>query len=163
MASGFVQESESAVFGSIKKKGSLVVSKGGKIRVSYDDGLLLVADGTHLVQYDPDARTAQRFDLRLARREAPILGLLLDPGALGEHFEVLPSGATGVRLKPRKPNLPVVELEGKGAVPTLLRWTDSTGARQLLRLTGPPGKLPADPFRFDAPPGTRWIGAAPKP
>jgi outer membrane lipoprotein-sorting protein len=160
LESPFVQESESAVFGSLKKRGQLSVARGGRLRVAYEGGLLLVADGRSLVQYDPDAHTAQRFDLRAARAEIPLLGLLLDPGGLPAHFGIQPGGGGRVRLKPRRDGVPEVELEGQGASPTLVRWVDASGAAQVLRLTAPrtPSSLPGSLFRFDPPAGTRWVG-----
>jgi outer membrane lipoprotein-sorting protein len=160
LESAFVQESESAVFGSLKRQGRLSVARGGRLRVAYDGGLLLVSDGRALVQYDPDARTAQRFDLRTAQSEVPLLGLLLDPGGLPLQFEILPMGGGKVRLKPKRAGNPVVELEGQGASPTLIRWVDASGATQVLRLTAPraPSSSPASQFRFDPPAGTRWVG-----
>jgi outer membrane lipoprotein-sorting protein len=160
LESPFVQESESAVFGSLKKQGHLSVARGGRLRVAYEGGLLLVSDGRGLVQYDPDARTAQRFDLRAAQAEVPLLGLLLDPSGLPVHFEIQPRGGGRVRLKPRRAGLPEVELEGGGASPTLIRWVDASGAAQVLRLTAPrtPTSLPESRFRFEAPAGTRWVG-----
>lgn len=158
--SRFTQESESAVFGTLRRQGSLAVARGGRMRAAYVQGLLLVADGRDLVQYDPDTRTAQRWDLRAARTEAPLLALLLDPGSVAAHYLAQPLDSRRLRLAPRRKDLPEVELEGRGATPTVLRWTDPSGAKQVLRLeavaTGP-----VDPaaFRFDPPAGTRWIGA----
>ena len=160
LESPFIQESESAVFGSLKKQGRLSVAKGGRLRVAYQGGLLLVSDGRSLVQYDPDARTAQRFDLRAAQAEVPLLGLLLDPGGLPLQFAIQPLAGGKVRLKPRRAGNPTVEMEGQGASPTLIRWVDASGAAQVLRLTAPRTvtSLPEPLFRFDAPTGTRWVG-----
>lgn len=160
LESPFVQESESAVFGSLKKQGRLSLARGGRLRVAYEGGLLLLSDGRSLIQYDPDARTAQRFDLRNAQSEVPLLGLLLDPGGLPHQFEVLPLAGGRVRLKPRRAGNPEVLLEGRGASPTVIRWVDASGASQVLRLAGPRSS-PAPPealFRFDPPAGTRWVG-----
>ena len=156
----FVQESESAVFGTLNRRGTLAGARGGRLRAAYDKGLILVADGKTLVQYDPDTRTAQRWDLREARNEAPMLALLLDPASTGAHFIVQPLDGGRLRLKPRRKDLPEVELEGSGSTPTILRWIDPSGARQVLRLEGvvAGAPLPAATFRFDPPAGTRWVG-----
>lgn len=156
----FTQDSESAVFGSIQRKGSLAVARGGRLRAAYAKGLVLVADGRDLVQYDPDTRTAQRWDLRAARAEAPLLALLLDPASVAANFTQEPLDGRRLRLKPRRKDLPDVELEGQGATPTVLRWTDPSGAKQVLRLEGVrAGAVDPAVFRFDPPAGTRWIGA----
>lgn len=156
----FSQESESAVFGTIRRGGTLAGARGGRLRAAYEKGLLLVADGRDLVQYDPDTRTAQRWDLREARAEAPMLALLLDPGSTTAYFTVQPLGGGRLRLTPRRKDLPEVVLEGQGATPTVLSWTDSSGARQVLRLEGVKVGTAPDPatFRFDPPKGTRWVG-----
>jgi outer membrane lipoprotein-sorting protein len=156
----FVQESESAVFGTLRKEGTLAGARGGKLRAAYSKGLLLVADGKDLVQYDPDTRTAQKWDLREARAEAPLLAILMDPGSVATHFVLEPLAGGRLRLKPRRKDLPEVMLEGKGSTPTLLRWTDPSGARQVLRLEGVQvgGALPPATFAFALPPGARWLG-----
>ena len=157
--SRFVQESESAVFGTLSRKGSLAAARGGRLRAAYDKGLLLVADGKDLIQYDPDTRTAQRWDLRVARADVPMLALLLDPGSVGNTFVVQPLEGGRLRLKPRRKDLPEVEIEGKGSTPTVLRWTDPSGAQQVLRLEGvTAATAPPATFRFDPPKGTRWTG-----
>src|SRR5512145_3326192 len=69
LESRFTQESESAVFGKLRREGKLQLAKGGRLRVTYDKGMILVADGTNLIQYDPMARTAQRLSLRTARKD----------------------------------------------------------------------------------------------
>jgi outer membrane lipoprotein-sorting protein len=161
MEARFEQEAESAVFGKQKRSGLLRMAKGGRIRVEYQKGLLLVADGRTLVQYDPDARSAQQVDLRSASKDAPLLLVLLDPGTLGEVFTVQPGpGPDTLSLEPRKPGLPRVTLEGRGGLPRRITWTDPTGARQVLSFTAP--TIPARPFEaglftFKAPAGTRWL------
>lgn len=161
METRFEQEAESAVFGKQKRSGLLRMAKGGRIRVEYQKGLLLVADGRTLVQYDPDARSAQKVDLISAAKDAPLLLVLLDPGTLGEVFTVQPGpGPDGVTLEPRKPGLPKVTLEGQGGLPRRISWTDPTGARQVLTFKAP--IIPARPFEaglftFKAPAGTRWL------
>jgi outer membrane lipoprotein-sorting protein len=156
----FVQESESAVFGTLKRKGSFAAARGGRLRAAYDQGLLLMADGRELVQYDPDTRTAQRWDLRLARADAPMLALLLDPGSVGASYNLESLAAGRLRLKPRRKDLPEVEMEGQGSTPTQLRWTDPSGARQVLRLeeVRTAAALPPATFQFSPPKGTRWVG-----
>lgn len=156
----FVQESESAVFGTLRRTGTLAGARGGRLRAVYEKGLVLVADGKDLVQYDPDTRTAQRWDLREARAEAPLLALLLDPASASAYFTLQPRQGGGLRLQPKRKDLPEVDLEGQGSTPTRLRWTDPSGAKQVLRLEGirVGTALPPATFRFDPPPGTRWVG-----
>jgi outer membrane lipoprotein-sorting protein len=156
----FTQVSQSEVFGKLERRGRLWMASGGRLRVAYDSGLLLVADGRDLITYDPEARTAQRLVLRSAVEEMPLLNLLLDPDALPDRYvlEAAPGGA--VRLRPRKPGPPEVLAEGKGRVPTRLRWKDGTGAAQELLLQDPrvpAAALPAAIFRFAEPKGTRWL------
>jgi outer membrane lipoprotein-sorting protein len=156
----FTQVSQSEVFGKLERRGRLWMAAGGRLRVAYDSGLLLVADGRDLITYDPEARTAQRLVLRSAVEEMPLLNLLLDPGALPDRYtlEAAPGGA--VRLRPRKPGPPEVLAEGKGQAPTRLRWKDGTGAAQELVLQEarvPAAALPAATFRFAEPKGTRWL------
>ncbi|GLH71397.1 hypothetical protein GETHPA_29310 [Geothrix rubra] len=161
LAARFTQESDSAVFGKLSQTGTLVLARGGRLRVDYASGLRVLADGRELVQYDPDTRTAQRMDLIQAVRDFPLLGLLLEPARIGLLFrpEALPG--EGVRLVPREPGLPEVHVEGRNGLLKALTWTDPTGARQRLELVDP--RVPPTPspatFRFDPPPGTRWATA----
>jgi len=161
LAARFSQESDSAVFGKLRQQGSLVLARGGKLRVAYDSGLLVVSDGRQLVQYDPDTRTAQRMDLHEALREFPLLGLLLEPSRIGILYraEPLPDGA--VRLHPLEAGLPEVRVEGRNGLLRALSWTDGTGARQRLELLDPkaPSRISPGTFRFEAPKGTRWATA----
>ena len=152
LETGFRQESESAVFGKLVRT--------GRLRVEYQKGLLLVADGATLVQYDAAARTAQRVDLRSAGKDAPLLMVLLDPGSMGQVFEVKPAGAGELTLEPKKPGLPKVNVEGQGGLPRRIRWTDPTGARQVLEFLDPKvpkAAFPAATFLFQPPAGLRWI------
>lgn len=156
LSARFVQESDSAVFGKVRKEGRLQLAPGGKLRVAYDGGLLLLSDGKKVIQYDPDTRSAQRMELKRAVREAPLLALLADPAALDRHFAITFKGEA-VHLAPRTKDLPAVDAEGKGAFPTRFRWTDPTGAAQELRiLQATRTAAPASAFRFQAPSGTRW-------
>lgn len=159
LESEFVQVSESAVFGTLRKRGRLTLAKGGRLRVAYDHGLLLVSDGKKMIQYDPGARTAQGLDLAKALAEFPILNLLVEPRSLDRSFEVLAEGQR-IRLKPRRPALPEVVVEGKAGWPARITWKDGTGAQQDLSLMNPrqPGGLPEATFTFDPPKGTRWLG-----
>ena len=154
----FTQESDSAVFGKLRQEGHLVIAPGGRLRVSYDSGLLVVADGRQLVQYDPDTRTAQRVDLLEALRDFPLLSLLLEPARVEILYrpEALPDGA--VRLHPKEAGLPEVRVEGRNGLLRALSWTDGTGARQHLELMDPktPPRPSPETFRFNAPKGTRW-------
>lgn len=147
------------MFGAVSRRGTLRLSKGGRLQVVYETGLRIASDGTALVQYDPGTRTAQRMDLQAASREAPLLLLLLDPGRIDQVFKVVSLPEGRVRLEPRKPGLPVVEVEGQGAFLQSLAWTDPTGARQVLRLTKPkvPAGFPAGTFSLKVPEGTRWL------
>ena len=161
LESAFVQESDSAVFGKFRREGKLRLAQGGRLRVEYRQGLLLVADGRTLVQYDPEARTAQRLDLRAAAATAPMLNILVKPLTLAETFQVQAGPtAEAVTLVPKRPGLPTVVLEGQGGLLKRVRWTDATGAKQVLELTAP--RVPAAPdaatFTFKAPAGTRWLG-----
>jgi outer membrane lipoprotein-sorting protein len=156
----FIQVSQSEVFGRLEQRGRLWMAQGGRLRVAYDSGLLLIADGRDLVSYDPAARTAQRLVLRSAVAEMPLLNLLRDPGALPDRYLLESAPAGAVRLRPRKPGPPEVVVEGQGRTPTRLRWRDGTGAAQELNLQEPrvPGAaLPAATFRFTEPKGTRWL------
>ena len=155
----FTQSSESAVFGKLTRTGRLQKASGGRLRVAYASGLLLVSDGASLVHYDPEARTAQRLELTAAVLDMPLLNLLVDPGALPESYVLEPAGLDALRLRPRRAGLPDVLVEGRGQCATRLRWKDGTGAEQELRLQDPrvvPG-IAAATFRFDAPKGTRWL------
>lgn len=157
----FVQTSDSAVFGKLKRNGSVRLAKGGQLHVVYEDGLELVADGQSLIQFDPDTRTAQRMDLLDAAMEAPLLRLLTDPAGLGRTYSIEPSPNGQVRLKPLKQGLPEIRIEGSGSLPKRLMWSDASGAGQVLELMDariPPKDFPAGTFRFQAPKGTRWLG-----
>lgn len=160
METAFTQESESAVFGKLKRKGLLRLAKGGRIRVEYQPGLLLVADGKSIIQYDPQAHTAQRTNLRGAAKDSPLLWLLLDPGALEAVYAAKAGpGPDAFTLEPRKPGLPRLDLEGRGGLPSRIGWTDPTGARQVILFQGPrvPAAFDQALFTFTAPAGTRWI------
>lgn len=162
MECAFVQQSESAVFGNLERRGTLQLARGGRIRVSYTTGLLLVSDGSALVQYDPAARTAQRFDLRSAATDMPLLNVLLDLKAVQAAYKVVPAGQDRLKLEPRRAGFPPVELEGRGAFLHRVVWKDSTGAKRVLELKDPrvpSAPFPASVFTFKAPEGTRWMGA----
>ena len=154
----FHQESESLVFGKLRREGRLLLARGGRLRVDYEGGLTVACDGRELIQYDPDTRTAQRMEVARAVRDLPLLGLLLDPARLGRLYSVQPLGGDRLRLVPREPDLPELEATGRGRFLTGLAWTDPTGARQTLTLLDPktPGPLPATRFRVTLPQGTRW-------
>lgn len=160
---GFRQTSESAVFGSLRKEGRLFLAKGGRLRVAYRQGLLMVGDGQRLVQYDPQARTAQGLSLARALKEFPVLNLLMDPRNLDRTYQVRTEGSR-ILLKPRQPGVPEVQVEGKGGFPERITWKDATGAAQELLLLDPrqPPAIPDSTFRFEGPKGTRWLGGNPK-
>jgi len=156
----FVQTSDSAVFGKLKRKGSLRLAKAGRLHVVYEDGLELVADGQSLIQFDPDTRTAQRMDLLDAAMEAPLLRLLTNPAKLGGTYSIEPLPNGQVRLKPLKQGQPEIRIEGSGSLPKRLKWTDASGAGQVLELLDariPAKDFPVETFRFQAPKGTRWL------
>jgi outer membrane lipoprotein-sorting protein len=160
LESGFVQQSDSAVFGKLRRQGQLKLAKGGRLRVEYRQGLLLVADGRNLTQYDPAARTAQRTPLRSAALETPLLNIMLNPGALSAFYEAKPGADQSVALEPRRPGLPRVVLSGRDGLLRRIQWTDATGAGQEIELQDP--RVPAAPFdaatfTFNAPAGTRWL------
>lgn len=156
LEAAFVQEGDSAVFGKVIREGTLRIAPGGRLRVSYTRGLLIVCDGKKLIQYDPDTRSAQRLDLKRALAEAPLLTVLMDPKDVARHFRVEFQGER-VKLIPKDPGLPTLEGEGKGGWPERFQWTDATGARQVLRLKAPhPAKEDPASFKFTAPAGTRW-------
>jgi outer membrane lipoprotein-sorting protein len=160
LESNFVQQSESEVFGSLQRHGTIQLAKGGRIRVAYSTGLLVVSDGTSMIQYDPAARTAQRFNLRSAASDMPLLNVLLDLKALGSAYRIVAAESDHVKLEPRRPGLPKVELEGRGGFLHFVSWADSTGAKQTLELKNPhvpAAAFPASVFTFQAPSGTRWL------
>jgi outer membrane lipoprotein-sorting protein len=160
LESGFVQQSESAVFGKLNRQGHLKLAKGGRLRVEYRQGLLLVADGRSLTQYDPDARTAQRTTLRSAAADVPLLNILLNPADLAGFYEAKAGPGQTVALEPRRPGLPRVVLTGNAGLLRRIQWQDATGASQQIELQDP--RVPAAPFdpavfTFQAPAGTRWL------
>jgi outer membrane lipoprotein-sorting protein len=158
--SRFIQTSESQVFGQLVKKGRIQAAQGGRLRVSYEDGLLLVADGANLIQYDPDTRTAQRIDLGQALLDTPLLNLLVAPQRLAKTYKVEAVSADTVRLMPLQKDLPQMEVQGSGRFARVLRWTDASGAKQELRLLDPkvPGPIPEAQFRFTLPKGATMVG-----
>lgn len=160
LESPFVQESESAVFGKVRRTGRLQVAPGGRVRVTYDKGMLVVCDGRTLVQYDPAARTAQRASLKSLQREMPLLSILVDAKALERAYEVRYPGGERIELDPRRAGDLKVDLEGRKGLLWKVHWVDGTGAGQTLELTQPRAAVSGDArtFRFQAPAGTRWIG-----
>ena len=159
-SSRFVQESESEVFGKLAKKGRIEAAQGGRLRVAYEDGLLLVADGAALIQYDPDTRTAQRMDLGQALVDMPLLNLLVAPERLAKVYKVQPLSADTVRLVPLLKGQVPMEIQGSGRFARVLRWTDASGAKQELRLidASAPASIPADHFSFVLPKGATMVG-----
>lgn len=156
LEASFVQEGDSAVFGKVSREGTLRLAPGGRLRVAYTRGLLILCDGKKLIQFDPDTRSAQRLDLKRALTEAPLLTVLMDPREVERHFHVAYQGER-VTLTPKASGLPTLEAEGRGAWPERFQWTDATGARQVLRLKAPkPAKEDPAAFKFTPPPGTRW-------
>lgn len=156
LEAAFVQEGESAVFGKVSREGTLRLAPGGRLRVAYTRGLLIICDGKKLMQYDPDTRSAQRLDLKRALAEVPLLTVLMDPREVERHFRIVFQGER-VTLIPKGPGLPTLEAEGRGGWPESFQWTDATGARQILRLKAPrASKEDAASFTFVPPPGTRW-------
>lgn len=158
--SAFVQKSDSAVFGTLKREGLLQLAKGGHLRVAYQKGLLFIADGATLIQFDPAAATAQRLDLRVAARDMPLMNILTDLRALDEAYLAKPAPGEAVQLEPRRSGLPAVLLEGGNGFLRRVTWTDGTGARQVLELTSPhvpKAPFPPATFTFQPPAGVRWL------
>lgn len=158
MESRFRQESDSLVFGKLSRQGRLVLVRGGRLKVSYEGGLTVTCDGRHLVQYDPDTRTAQRMELARAVRDFPLLGILLDPAGLNRLYRVDLFGGETVKLTPREAGLPDLKATGRKGLLHTLEWTDPTGAKQKLELLDPksPVTLPPGTFHLQVPAGTRW-------
>lgn len=158
LASRFRQESDSAVFGRMAREGELLLARGGRLRVAYDSGLTVTSDGRHLVQYDPDTRTAQRVALARAVHEFPLLGILLDPANLDRLYRVEGQAGEALKLVPRGKELPELTITGRNGLLRSLEWLDPTGARQRLELLAPkvPAQLDAAAFKAQVPPGTRW-------
>lgn len=158
LESRFRQESDSAVFGKLAREGRLALAKGGRLRVAYAGGLLITCDGRHLVQYDPDTRTAQRVELAHAVRDFPLLGILLDPARLDRLYRTDTYGGETVKLTPREAGLPELKATGRKGLLHTLEWTDPTGAKQKLELLEPtsPAKLAPGTFNPQVPTGTRW-------
>jgi outer membrane lipoprotein-sorting protein len=157
--SGFAQEGESAAFGKLTRTGKILAAKGGRLRLEYDKGALLLSDGRVLTQYDPSTRTAQRFEIEGAMDEWPLLRVLLEPLEIDRAFDVRHLGDGKLTLAPKRPGLPKVTLEGRGGFPHRIEWKDGTGAKQVLTLTDP--KAVSDPsggtFDFVPPKGTKWV------
>ncbi len=158
LESRFRQESDSAVFGTLAREGRLALARGARLKVTYEGGLTVTCDGKHLVQYDPDTRTAQKVELTRAVRDFPLLGILLDPTRLERLYRLEARGPEALRLVPRQTGLPELVATGKKGSLHSLEWTDGTGARQVLRLLDPRPISNPDPtaFRTQVPAGTRW-------
>ncbi|MBK9795688.1 MAG: outer-membrane lipoprotein carrier protein LolA [Holophagaceae bacterium] len=158
LESRFRQESDSAVFGKLAREGRLAMGRGGRLKVSYQGGLTVTCDGRHLVQYDPDTRTAQRVELARAVRDFPLLGILLDPARLERLYRLEVYGGETLKLLPKEAGLPELKATGRKGLLRTLEWTDPTGARQKLELLDPrvPASLAPGTFRIEVPAGTRW-------
>jgi len=158
LESRFRQESDSAVFGKLSREGRLVLARGGRLKVAYTGGLTVTCDGRHLVQYDPDTRTAQKVELARAVRDFPLLGILLDPVRLEGLYRLQAFGGDTLKLMPKESGLPELKATGRKGLLHSLEWTDPTGARQRLELLDAktPAKLAPDTFGAQVPAGTRW-------
>ena len=158
LESRFRQESDSLVFGKLSREGRLALGHGGRLRVVYEGGLTVTCDGRHLVQYDPDTRTAQRVELARAVHDFPLLGILLDPARLGRLYRMESLGGEALKLAPKEAGLPELKVTGRNGLLHTLEWTDPTGARQKLELLDPksPVTLPPGTFKAQVPAGTRW-------
>ena len=158
MESRFRQESDSLVFGKLSRTGRLALARGGRLKVAYEGGLTVTCDGRHLVQYDPDTRTAQRMELARAVRDFPLLGILLDPSRLDRLYKVEAYGGETLKLVPREAGLPELKATGRHGLLHTLEWTDPTGARQKLELLDAKlsPALPPSAFKSQVPAGTRW-------
>jgi outer membrane lipoprotein-sorting protein len=158
-SSPFVQESESAAFGKLASKGTILIASGGRLRVEYDKGAILLCDGRQLVQYDPSTRTAQRHGLDGISDDWPLLRVLTDPTTLDQVFKVTVQSSGEIVLTPKNPGPPEIVLTGKGEFLHSAAWTDGTGAKQVLTLTAP--RIPPSPgkerFSFRLPAGAKWI------
>jgi outer membrane lipoprotein-sorting protein len=157
--STFAQEGESSAFGKLTKTGTILAAKGGRLRIEYDGGALLLSDGRQITQYDPSTRTAQQFEIEGIMDEWPMLRLLLDPMEIDRAFDIKSMGDGRIALSPKRQGLPEVALEGRGDFLSRIEWKDATGARQVLALAAP--KAVANPkgasFAFDPPRGTKWV------
>ena len=158
LESRFRQESDSAVFGKLSRGGQLALARGGRLRVAYEGGLTVTCDGRHLVQYDPDTRTAQKVELARAVRDFPLLGILLEPARLERLYRIESLGGEALKLVPRESSLPELKVTGRNGLLYTLEWTDPTGARQKLELLDPKSPVALAPGRFglQVPAGTRW-------
>lgn len=158
LESRFRQTSDSLVFGKLARQGKLALAQGGRLRVTYEGGLTVTCDGRHLVQYDPDTRTAQRVELARAVRDFPLLGILLDPARLERLYKAEAAGGEAVVLTPKEAGLPELKATGRKGLLHSLTWTDPSGARQTLELLDPrsPAALDKGAFKMQVPPGTRW-------
>jgi len=158
LESRFRQESESLVFGKLKREGQLLLAPGGRLKVSYAGGLTVTCDGRSLVQYDPDTRTAQRVEMARAVQDFPLLGILLEPARLERLYRVEAFGGEGLRLVPRETGLPELRATGRGGLLHTVEWTDTSGAKQKLELLDAkvPSAQPPSTFRPNLPAGTRW-------
>ena len=162
LESRFRQDSDSLVFGKLTRGGQLTLAKGGRLRVAYEGGLTVTCDGRHLVQYDPDTRTAQKVELARAVRDFPLLGILLEPARLERLYRIEPLGEESLKLVPREQGLPELKASGRKGLLHTLEWTDPTGARQKLELLDPKSPVVLAPGRFglQVPAGTRWATPA---
>ena len=158
LESRFRQESESLVFGKLSQQGSLILARGGRLRVAYEGGLTVTCDGQQLTQMDPDTRTAQRMPLVQAQREFPLLNLLTDPARIRALYRVEALGGEALKLVPREPGLPELKATGRRGLLHSLEWVDPTGAKQTLELLDPktPASVSPSVFKAQIPPGTRW-------
>lgn len=160
LESRFVQESQSEVFGSLKKEGLLQLGGRGRLRVAYTKGLLILSDGQNLIQYDAMARTAQRMEIQSAIKDMPLLNLLVNPAALETAYSIRVETGNRIQLEPKRKELPKVTVDGQNGLLKRVSWIDGTGAKQSLELLDPhtpKSSFPPSTFIFTAPPGTRWI------
>ena len=158
LESRFRQESESLVFGRLTRQGTLILARGGRLRVEYEEGLTVTCDGHELVQLDPDTRTAQRMSLLQAQQEFPLLALLTEPAKLLSLYRVSVEGGEAIKLLPKQAGLPELKVTGQKGLLHSVAWTDPTGARQTLELLDPktPPSVPSSRFTLQIPAGTRW-------
>ncbi len=155
-----MQESQSEVFGSLKKEGLLQLGGRGRLRVAYTKGLLILSDGQNLIQYDAMARTAQRMEIQSAIKDMPLLNLLVNPAALETAYSIRVETGNRIQLEPKRKELPKVTVDGQNGLLKRVSWIDGTGAKQSLELLDPhtpKSSFPPSTFIFTAPPGTRWI------
>ncbi len=168
LEAGFVQTYTYAAFGRTQKsRGTLRVKKPGKLRWDYTDPApkTIVVNGTHLVQFEPDANQAyvdDRFDLSTT---SAAVTFLVGKGSLEKEFHLATDAEGHLVLTPRAADARVervVLTVAPGGEVTATRVVDGSGNvneiafRDLRRNVGIPDKafvldLPKDVHRVKTP------------